>query len=158
MCIDMNTTATQNWIMLVSLLVTMGTTIFLQIKSNNNTQKEFLDKQLQEIQRLSFYDSFVENENYTNSWVLNKELYNRKELNNEDLNNFLKYDVYTEMIFNFLEMSFKFYKTEKKLLNYVDFKSWLRIHAKCWQNPLQEHSNREVYGDKLCDMVDRWLK
>lgn len=158
MCIDMTTTATQNWIMLVSLLVTMGTTIFLQIKSNNNTQKEFLDKQLQEIQRLSFYDPFVENENYTNSWVLNKELYNRKELNNEDLNNFLKYDVYTEMIFNFLEMSFKFYKTEKKLLNYVDFKSWLRIHAKCWQNPLQEHSNREVYGDKLCDMVDRWLK
>ena len=158
MCIDMNTTATQNWIMLVSLLVTMGTTIFLQIKSNTNTHKEFLDKQLQEIQRLSFYDSFVENENYTNSWVLNKELYNRKELNNEDLNNFLKYDVYTEMIFNFLEMSFKFYKTEKKLLNYVDFKSWLRIHAKCWQNPLQEHSNREVYGDKLCDMVDRWLK
>ena len=158
MCIDMNTTATQNWIMLVSLLVTMGTTIFLQVKSNNNTQKEFLDKQLQEIQRLSFYDPFVENENYTNSWVLNKELYNRKELNNEDLNNFLKYDVYTEMIFNFLEMSFKFYKTEKKLLNYVDFKSWLRIHAKCWQNPLQEHSNREVYGDKLCDMVDRWLK
>ena len=54
--------------------------------------------------------------------------------------------------------NFKFYKTEKKLLNYVDFKSWLRIHAKCWQNPLQEHSNREVYGDKLCDMVDRWLK
>jgi len=158
MCIDMNTTATQNWIMLVSLLVTMGTTIFLQVKSNNNTQKEFLDKQLQEIQRLSFYDPFVENQNYTNSWVLNKELYNRKELNNEDLNNFLKYDVYTEMIFNFLEMSFKFYKTEKKLLNYVDFKSWLRIHAKCWQNPLQEHSNREVYGDKLCDMVDRWLK
>ena len=49
MCIDMNTTATQNWIMLVSLLVTMGTTIFLQVKSNNNTQKEFLDKQLQEI-------------------------------------------------------------------------------------------------------------
>ena len=60
MCIDMNTTATQNWIMLVSLLVTMGTTIFLQVKSNNNTQKEFLDKQLQEIQRLSFYDPFVD--------------------------------------------------------------------------------------------------
>lgn len=158
MCIDMSSTTTQNWIMLLSLIVTMGITVFLQVQSNKGTQKIFLDKQLQEIQRLSFDAPFVEDENYTKTWIANKEKYNKHELNEEDLKCFLKYDVYTEMIFNFLEMSFKFYKTEEKLLNYVDFKSWLRMHFQCWQNPLQEHSNREVYGDELCDMVDKWLK
>ena len=50
------------------------------------------------------------------------------------------------------------YKNEKILLNYVDFKSWVRTHQQCWKNPLQEHSNREVYGKDMYDMVEDWLR
>lgn len=148
----------QNWLVAVSLLVTTIVTIALQLISNRNNQKEFLDKQLIELQRLSFYDPFVEDINYTHQWNYFKEQYNNNGLSQEDLNRFLKYDIYTEMLFNFIEMSLKVYKTEKRLLKYVDFKSWVRTHAECWKNPLEAHSNREVYGDKMCDMIDKWLK
>ena len=125
--------------------------------SKEEKQKDFLNMQLIEIQRMSFYDPFVENPNYTVQWNILKNKFNNKD-NDLDINSFLKYDVYTEMIYNFIEMSLKVYKTEEDLLNYIDFKSWVRNHAQNWKNPLQAHSNREVYGDKMCDMIDKWLK
>lgn len=148
----------QNWLITISLIVTTVVTIVLQIISNNNNKKEFLDKQLIELQRLSFYDPFVENEKFTKKWLEYKMKYENDTINDTEKNQFLKYDVYAEMLFNFLEMSCKVYKKEKDLLNYIDFKSWLRTHSECWKNPLQAHSNRDVYGKRICDMVDDWLK
>lgn len=154
----MNAQIIQNWLVAISLVVTTIVTIIIQISTNRNNQKEFLDKQLIELQRISFYDPFLEDEDFTNQWNQMKEKYKSGNLDKESRNNFLKYDVYTEMLFNFIEMSFKVYKNEKDLLNYVDFKSWVRTHQQCWQNPLKDHSNREVYGKKICDTVDNWIK
>lgn len=161
--------AIQSFIMFVALCFTGWQTWFLHNKSKEETrrlfeisaeekQKDFLDSQLIELQRMSFYDPFVENENYTQQWNDLRERYIRGDLHNTELDNFLKYDVYTEMLYNFIEMSLKVYRTSENLLNYVDFKSWLRIHKQNWQKPLKEYSNREVYGDKMCDMIDKWLK
>lgn len=148
----------QNWLIAISFVITTFVTIILQCISNKNNQKEFLDKQLIELQRMSFYDPFVEDEQFTKRWNQLKDGYNKETLGENDKQCFLKYDVYTEMLFNFLEMSCKVYKNEDDLLNYIDFKSWLRTHSECWKNPLQAHSNREVYGKRICDMVDDWLK
>lgn len=148
----------QNWLVAISLVVTTVVTIILQAKSNKNSQKEFLDKQLIELQRMSFYDPFVEDRDFTKNWLELKTKYENKTICETEKNQFLKYDVYTEMLFNFLEMSCKVYKKEKDLLNYVDFKSWIRTHAACWKNPLDAHSNREVYGKEIYNMVDDWLK
>lgn len=154
----MNATEIQNWLIAISLIVTTIVTIILQIIANNNNKKEFLDKQLIELQRMSFYDPFLEDEQYTNKWLEYKTMYENKTINEVDKNQFLKYDVYTEMLFNFLEMSCKVYKKEEDLLKYIDFKSWLRVHSESWKHPLCAHSNRDVYGKLLCDMVDDWLK
>jgi hypothetical protein len=148
----------QNWLIAISLVVTTVVTIILQIKSNKNNQKEFLDKQLIELQRMSFYDPFVEDKNFTKNWLELKTKYENKTICEAEKNQFLKYDVYTEMLFNFLEMSCKIYSKEKDLLNYVDFKSWIRTHSECWKNPIDAHSNRDVYGKKIYNMVDDWLK
>ena len=103
------------------------------------------DKQLIELQKISFYDPFLEDENFTNQWEQMKENYKNETLDKESRKNFLKYDVYTEMLFNFIRMSLDTFKSEKELLKYVDFKDWVRTHSTCWQKPLKEHSNREVY-------------
>ena len=150
--------AIQSFIMFIAICFTGWQTWQLYKLSKIEKQKDFLNTQLIELQRMSFYDPFVENENYTNQWNNLLERYKNGELHNIELDNFLKYDVYTEMIYNFIEMSFKIYKTEEDLLNYIDFKSWTRVHAQNWKNPLQAHSNREVYGDKMSDMIDKWLK
>ncbi len=148
----------QNWLVAISLAVTTIVTIVIQIRTNINNQKEFLDKQLIELQRMSFYDPFVEDEKFTKEWIEYKAKYKNGTISDNEKGQFLKYDVYTEMLFNFLKMSCKVYKKEEDLLNYVDFKSWLRNHSECWKNPLQEHSNRDVYGKAICNMVDDWLK
>lgn len=155
---DFGSTLTLNILTLGSILVTIGITFWLHHCSNVDNKKTFLDNQLIELQRLSFYDTFVEDENYTHKWLETKKKYLNKQLPEEEIKKFLKYDVYTEMLFNFIERAFSVYKTEEKLLNYIDFKSWIRNHSVCWKNPLQPHSNREVYGDKVCDMIDKWLK
>ena len=132
--------------------------IVLRFQTKAIQHKEFLDKQLIELQRISFYDPFLEDENFTNQWNQMKVNYKSGSLEQRDKEKFLKYDVYTEMLFNFIERSFSVYKNEKKLLNYVDFKSWVRTHQQCWKNPLQEHSNREVYGKDMYYMVEDWLR
>lgn len=154
----MNADVIQNWLVASSLAVTTIVTIVIQIRTTQNNQKEFLDKQLIELQRISFYDPFLEDENFTNQWNQMKVNYKNGNLEQHDKEKFLKYDVYTEMLFNFIERSFCVYKNEKILLNYVDFKSWVRTHQQCWKNPLQEHSNREVYGKDMYDMVEDWLR
>lgn len=158
MGINLGSTTILNVLTFLSIFATIVTTFVLHHLSNINNKKTFLDNQLIELQRLSFYDTFVEDENYTHKWVETKEKYLNKQLSEEEIKKFLKYDVYTEMLFNFIEKALIIYKTEEKLLNYIDFKSWVRTHAECWKNPLKEHSNREVYGDNMSDMIDKWLK
>ena len=126
--------------------------------SNLEQYKTFLNQQLFEIQRLCFQHPHVDNPDYTEQWNDLKKKYKNNELDGRGLDDFLKYDVYTEMIYNYIESSLKVYKTEEELLEYVNFKMWVRNHAQNWSNPLEEHSNRDVYGDAMCDMIDRWIR
>lgn len=134
----------QNWLIAISLVVTTIVTIVMQVRMNTNNKKTLLNQQLFEIQRLAFINPHVDNEDYTTQWNDLKNKYQQGMLKDRGLDDFLKYDVYTEMIYNYLEMSISVFKSEKKLLNYVDFKSWINIHAQNWKNPLKEHSNTSI--------------
>lgn len=151
-------TEIQNWIMIVNIILSTCIAFWLNYKSKKDTLESSLYSELLEIQRYSLYDTFLEDKNYTKQWDTLKERYEKNELNGDETNKFLRYDAYTEIIFNFICKSMEFYKSEKKLLEFVDFESWIDIHAACWKNPLQAHSNRKVYGDKMFDMVNRWLQ
>ena len=152
----MNADEIQNILITANLIATMGVTCWLQYKSKREDQKRFLDNQLAKLQELSFEYPFLEDEKFTKEWNNMKKSYNSKSCENKC--DFLRYDVYTEMLFNFIAQSFIHFKTEEKLMQYIDFKTWVRMHATCWQNPLSDHSNRDTYGDKFCDMIDRWIK
>lgn len=67
----------------------------------------------------------MEDEKFTKKWIEHKAKYENGTISDNKKGQFLEYDVYTEMLFNFLEMSCKIYKKEEDLLNYVVFKSWL---------------------------------
>ena len=131
-------------------LLNLILTSFISLKtfkdSNKDKQKTFLDQQLFELQRLSFYDPYLENDNYTKEWDSLKERFNNNSLSEDEKNKFIKYDIYTEMLFNFIYKSLEFYKTKKNLEKFVDFKSWVNTHKYSWRNPLQTNSNKDVYG------------
>ena len=71
----METAEIQNWLIFANLVITTIVTICLQVKSNNNNKKDTLDQQLIEIQRISFYDPYVEDMQFTNRWDELKEDY-----------------------------------------------------------------------------------
>jgi hypothetical protein len=116
-----------------------------------------LNQQLFELQRLSFINPHVENEDYTYQWNELKEKYKQGILKDKGLDDFLKYDVYTEMLFNFIYKSLEFYKTKKNLEKFIDFKSWINTHKYSWINPLQTNSNKDVYGDRMFNIVNSWI-
>lgn len=109
----MNADVIQNWLVASILAVTTIVTIVIQIRTTQNNQKEFLDKQLIELQRISFYAPFLEDENFTNQWNQMKVNYKNGNLEQHDKEKFLKYDVYTEMLFNFIERVFVYTKMKK---------------------------------------------
>lgn len=151
-------TIIQNWILVLTIIVSTFSAFWINRNSNINLKKDRLNSILLEIQRLSFSDPFVEDNSYTRQWNKLKDDYQNNRLPEQQKHKLLKYDVYTEMIYNYMELALKVYKTEKELLEYVDFKSWVSTHALNWKNPLKENSNQEVYSKYMCKMIDKWLK
>ncbi len=148
----------QNWLIATSIFVSAGTTFYLQCKAEKSRRKAELDRQLIELQNLAVRYPFLEDGTYADKWDEQRENMLSGNLPLEERDKFLQYDAYTELLFNYVSRCLNYYRKEKKLLEYVDFKGWLRPHKKCWEKPLQEHSNREVYGDRVADMIDRWMK
>lgn len=159
----------QSFIMFISIIVTTATAFILHYLSKNERkdmyelskiekQKETLNSQLFELQRMALKYPFLEDEKFIETWDTLKDKYINNFLIDKDRDKVLQYEVYAEMIFNFFEMSLNVYKTEKELLEYVNFKSWLRNHSAWWKNPLEEHSNRDSYSLMTKSLIDDWLK
>lgn len=154
----MSAGAIQNWLIVLNLLFTSGLACFLHYSTIRNNRKKFLNDKLFKLQEFSMKYPFLENPYYCKNWDILKENFKNKNLTDKEIENFLQYDVYTEMLFNYIEESYNFYKCEKKMLADVDLKSWIRTHAACWKNPLIEHSNHDTYKKEVRDLIDNWIK
>lgn len=147
----------QSFIMFIGIIFAGWQTWKLDKLSKEESKKNFLNNKLFELQRLAFYDPYLEDETFTKRWDEMKAKYLNNELNDDELNKFIKYDIYTEMLFNFVFESLEVYKTREKLENFVEFKSWLNIHKYCWRSPLETNSNKDVYKDKMFNIVNSWI-
>ena len=68
--------AIQSFIMFSGIIASAVLSIFLHFLSKKEKQKDLLNMQLIELQRMSFYDPFVENTNFTEQWNVLKEKFN----------------------------------------------------------------------------------
>ena len=142
---------------LLNLILTSAISIKTFNDANKDKQRTLLSQKLFELQRLSFYDPYLENENYTKEWDSLKEKYQNNNLSEDDRNKFLKYEIYTEMLFNFIYESLEFYEKKENLEKFVDFKSWVNTHKYSWKSPLQTNSNKDVYGEQMFNIVNSWI-
>lgn len=154
----MSVEAIQNWLIVLNLFLTSGLAYFFHYRATRNSRKKFLADKLFKLQEFSMKYPFLENPTYCKIWDNLKEKFNNNSLTDEEIENFLQYDVYTEMLFNYIEESYNFHKCEKKMLADVDLKSWVRNHAACWKNPLIEHSNHDTYRKEVRELIDNWIK
>lgn len=151
----------KTWIMLGGLIVSfIGLIIsnYMIIKVNKRTTRRELDNMLFNLQKISFENPYLEDEYFISGWDKFKDSYKSKQIQNEnEYEKYLRYEIYCEMLFNFLEESYNFFENEEKMLNYVAFDYWVRTHKIWWKNPLEDNSNENIYNNKVQKLIKKWI-
>lgn len=151
----------KTFILAASLIVSNGVTIFLYLKSKMHAVDEKIEEKLFKLQNIALNNPFLEDERFAKGWIKFKNEYNESNKDDYDYNSnmkYLQYDQYCEMLFNFISEIHTHYPSEEKILNKIDFKSWIRVHSLWWKKPLLEHSNHDIYEKPFSSMIDSWLK
>lgn len=141
---------------LVSAIIsalTSGAIYFLGIKNN---RREKLENDRNNILKISVEYPYLEYPIFCNSWDKDKVT-----INDKNYEKYIRYEMYTILVFNHLEDVCKFYKYDinKISSNHVDIRSWLRLHKKIWKSPLSgEHDNTDGYEEKFVTFVDKIIR
>jgi len=158
MKIDSQTVAIVVATILSPLIPTIISVIFFRINRKYEIRK-LIEERLFKIQQIAFEYPYVEDDNFISGWNSFIERYKKgNKIEEKELWRYLQYEQYCEMIFNLLELTLDFYKEEKELLQFIDFKSWVRTHKEWWKNPIDEHSNYDTYSEKVIKLVEKWIK
>lgn len=150
-----------NWIAIASAVasfIAIVVTFIIYRLTQKSAKEMYLYDRLRELQMLTMKYPYLEDENFTKRWNILKKKIKNNTITDNEREKFLRYDSYTEMLFNYVVFVFEYYKTEEKVLNFVAFKEWIRPHKLCWDNPIIPHSNRDIYDKKICDIIDKWIK
>lgn len=149
--------------LVVSLVVTNSMSVFFYLKNRNKIKEDRLSEKMFRLQDISFTCPYLEDERFINGWIRFKLEYDKCTITEYDYDNrinkkYLQYEKYCEMLFHFLYEAYSFYGNEKKLLSFMSFQYWVKIHQIWWKNPLQERSNLETYDADFCAMIDKWME
>jgi hypothetical protein len=135
---------------ILSTTISTAITAFVTLKINKSDSKKNLDKQLDEILKIAIQYPYLENQVFANSWANNK--------NSQD-ENYLRYDNYCNLIFNYLSRFCSHYKFDKaKIENQLNIRDWIRVHQQCWENPSTPYENADGYSDKFKKFINQYLK
>lgn len=140
------------------VIATVITIIYQNLRSNFE-KKQLIEDRLFKIQQLAFKYPYVEDDLFIKTWNDFVENYRRGQLiddQKDNLEKYLRYEQYCEMIFNLISFAFELYKEENKVLQIVDFKSWARSHRNWWNNPIDKYSNKDTYDEKIVEIINKW--
>ena len=154
-------------ILAISLIVSNGVSIWLYLKNKKITETLYIDSKQKEkikdlhdklfqIQTVSINNPCLEDKKFIDGWNDFKKKYHNNyiDLTKDEKNLYLRYEQYCEMIFNLISNAYNI----NCLDNEIEFKLWARSHREWWKSPLDEHTNRDTYGNELSDIIDTWVK
>ncbi|MFK5975543.1 MAG: hypothetical protein QM493_03440 [Sulfurovum sp.] len=157
----------QTIILAVSLIVSNAVLIWLYFKNKKLSEQLYIDSKKKEkikdlhdklfqIQTISINHPYLEDKKFIDGWNKFKQDYNNNSTKLTKVNTelYLRYEQYCEMIFNLISNADHI----DSLDNEIEFKSWTRSHKEWWNSPLNDHSNRDTYGNELSDIIDKWVK
>jgi hypothetical protein len=120
--------------------------------SNRKAEKKDLASRIEGILMVSLEYPYCEDLEFTQNWEKNPLPENKEK--------YLRYDIYSAMVFNYLEDLCKYYKFNKKKIKEhgLDIKNWMKIHRKIWENPKEENENEQGYDEKFRMLIKEYLK
>lgn len=134
----------------IATLISAMTSAAITLWINRSNKKKNLDDQLDTLLKLALQYPYLESDHFTLSWTSGFDKSNEK---------YLRYDVYCNLLFNFIYRVAKHYKYNvKKIEDYVGMKHWIRTHCKNWQDPASKYENVDSYDKKFVDFINTYLK
>lgn len=154
----MSTEKIQLWGIIISAISAIAAAVsaIYSAKSSNTTlslykkeKKEKLNDKLNKILEIGIEYPYFENKNFTSRWT---------EYRQTDNEQYLRYDMYCNLLFNYLHDVWEYFDHDKdKVEEFVDIKTWIRIHKDNWLYPIDENENIDGYDQKFRLFINNYL-
>ncbi|TWV14435.1 hypothetical protein FQ707_04625 [Bacteroidaceae bacterium HV4-6-C5C] len=132
----------------ISAIAATVTTIMTYMLYRKRRQQKLYEK-LDRILEIGIQYPYVENSNFISQWLDYRTSQDEK---------YLRYDMYCNLIFNYLAAVYDHYKGNKKSIeDFVDVKTWIRAHQLNWKNPVEPNENIDGYSNKFRDFINSYI-
>ena len=166
-----------DWIQILTLFIAFASSCaawrsaYFSYKIAKVTQKEKLDRDLDDLLKINLQYPNFELKQFTYKWKRNKADIENLKYPNFELKQFtskwdrntadieyLRYDVYCNLIYNYISRIFEFYNGDKKKVEeFVDVRSWIRNHKENWNNPIELYENVEGYSEDFRKFINSYF-
>ena len=108
-----------------------------------------LEKELDRILEIGIQYPRFEYAPFTNDWNRHR---------GEDDEIYLRYDIYCNLLYNYIHHVYEYFDGDKKKIeDYVDVRTWIRLHRQNWQNPIDENENVDGYDEGFRNFINSYL-
>lgn len=112
-----------------------------------------LQKQLKSILDLTIQYPYLEDQAFTETW----DTWMKRGCPPDE--GYLRYDQFCNILFNYIEVLYKVKKgDEKKIADFLDVKSWVRLHRQNWLNPRNPSENVDGYSKEFRRYINDFVK
>ncbi len=133
----------------IATIISAATSSTITLYINRSNKMRYLDDQLDTLLKLALQYPHLENPNFIKTWNENK---------NSDKDEYLRYDIYCTLLFNFFSrLSGHLNYNKKKIDDYVAAKDWIRLHKDYWLNPIDTFENIDSYDTKFKKLITEYL-
>ncbi|MCH7312644.1 hypothetical protein N5I80_07180 [Acinetobacter junii] len=138
---------------LVSVIISSLWVTFLHFREKKQDKLSELNQELNEILQISIQYPYLESKAYCDNW-------NHLDPNIHSDEKALRYYNFTTLVFNYLSKLSAHCKYDDECIqkNHINMKSWIRLHKKAWENPLNDpNENIDSYDAKFVSLVNKCL-
>lgn len=135
---------------IISTVVSAAVTLIVMFITNKSSQRQELEKQLDEIIKIGIQNPKFEQHSFTDQW---------KSRIGEQSIEYASYELYATLVFNYLERFGRFNNFNlAKMQRRLGVKEWIKIHKAYWKNSNITNENIEQYDKRFVALVENCLK
>ena len=119
------------------------------VKIEKEKKEDLFKHDLNRIIEIGIEYPYLESRPFTEKWVQFMHANDEK---------YLRYDMFCNLIYNYLSQLFDYCKGDKKRVEeFVDVKSWIRLHKYNWQNPVDPNENIDAYTEEFRRFINSYI-
>jgi hypothetical protein len=119
------------------------------VKIEREKKEDLFTHDLNRIIEIGIEYPYLESRPFTDEWV--------KFMHTSD-EKYLRYDMFCNLIFNYLSQLYDYCDGDKKKIEeFVDVKSWVRLHKYNWHNPVDPNENIDAYSEKFRQFINSYI-